>query len=587
MPLLYFILLVGPLVVFHELGHFLAARLFGVRVLSFSVGFGPVLARVVRGGTEYAVRALPFGGFVKMHGSDPLAEPEAGPPDEDSFAAKPVWQRMVIVGAGPFANVVLPVVILFAGGLLTQGQVVSSRLGTVLPNGPAAVAGLQTGDVITSVDGQPIATFDQLRRAISSRPGERTVVGFRRGDAAEDHVTLTPDRRRRVQLPELGLVDEVGRIQVLPNAQSAIVAVTPGSPAWRAGLRHGARIVAVDGATTTRWYEVDAALAAARPGGTLRIDAVALPDHPPVARDAVRTTWDGMFAAEPTTVRIALPADLTAAGPAAVGIAPARTVVGLVEADSPAARAGLRPGDRVVAVDGDAVSSFLGLQDIISKPWDDARADPTLRELDEEAQRVRLQAAIEQPRVLRVERPGPDGGAQALDLSLQLAIEDGPGGRPRLAFGAVAAQHYDDPELIDNPAPFAHAVARTSEEMSRAVSVTVLTVAGLFRGHVPMKEVGGPIFMAQLAAETSSRGWGYFFELMVWISVNLAILNMLPIPLVDGGHLVFLGVEAVKRSPVSLRARIIASNIGFILLGLLFVVVMKNDLQRVLTSFVQ
>jgi regulator of sigma E protease len=123
--------------------------------------------------------------------------------------------------------------------------------------------------------------------------------------------------------------------------------------------------------------------------------------------------------------------------------------------------------------------------------------------------------------------------------------------------------------------------------MSRAVSATVLTVAGLFRGHVPMKEVGGPIFMAQLAAETSSRGWGYFFGLMVWISVNLAILNMLPIPLVDGGHLVFLGVEAVKRGPVSLRARIIASNIGFILLGLLFVVVMKNDLQRVLTSVVQ
>jgi RIP metalloprotease RseP len=171
----------------------------------------------------------------------------------------------------------------------------------------------------------------------------------------------------------------------------------------------------------------------------------------------------------------------------------------------------------------------------------------------------------------------------SLTLRVVLDAEE----RPSLSFGANPAQSYELPELIDNPAPVLHAVNKTAAEMKRALNVTVLTVAGLLRGHVPVKEVGGPIFMAQLASKTAELGAGFFFHLMVWISINLAILNLFPIPLVDGGHLLFLAIEAVKRKPVSLRTRQIAAYVGMSLLGLLFVVVMKNDVQRLIATLTQ
>ena len=111
---------------------------------------------------------------------------------------------------------------------------------------------------------------------------------------------------------------------------------------------------------------------------------------------------------------------------------------------------------------------------------------------------------------------------------------------------------------------------------------TVLAVAGLFSGQVPMSELGGPIRIAQIAKQTADHGWLQFLLTMVLLSVNLGVLNLLPIPLVDGGRLLFLAIEGIKRSPVTLRTQQVAAYLGLAMLGLLLVVVMKNDLQRVL-----
>ena len=616
MFVLYFLALLVPLVLFHELGHFLVARWMGVRVLSFSIGFGPTVLRWERGGTEYAVRALPLGGFVRMLGDDPSA-----PPDEpanlapDAFTAKPVWRRALIVAAGPIANIILPVFILFFGALLVDGRVMSSRLGTVMPDGPADRAGLRPGDRIVRIDGEEIVTFEDLRRQIAARPGRRAAVEYERAGRRHS-VAITPASHRQVRLPELGLIDIVGRIEVRPDAQNTTVAVRPGTPAWQAGIRSGDRIARVGGRPTLRLYELaDTLRTALAAGAPLVVDVANLRLDAPVARSELQQAFERQHDPALRTVRIQPQGATTME---ALGLLPAHLIVGPVEKGSPADRgAGLVPGDEVVAVDGVPARSFLAVHDVLSKPWDDVRADPTLRTLSAEDQLVKMHKALERPHVLRVrhmfraadvarlqpvvarQRPPataletwlaaqPDGasvlqrGWADRDAVLQLAVDVGRDARPALAFGANGVQDYVEPEMIENPALLAYAVRSTRDRMTEALQVTVLTVAGLFRGHVPVKEVGGPIFMAQLASKTADLGWGYFFELMVWLSVNLAILNLLPIPLVDGGHLLFLLIEAIKREPVSLRARQIAAYVGMSFLGLLFVVVMKNDTERVL-----
>ncbi len=600
MFILYFLLLLGPLVFFHELGHYLVARWMGVRVLSFSIGFGPVVASWHRNGTEYAVRAFPLGGFVKMLGDDPTGSEEmltTGRNEHpeiraltaefdsrmpaDSFAAKPVWRRAFIVAAGPIANFLLPIVIIFGGSMAVDSTVVSGRIGTVLPGGPAAKAGLRSGDRIVAVDGTPIDSFMDLRREISARPGKKAVVAYER-NGKRDTLTLVPASKRDVRLPELGIVDTVGRIQVLPDGQSAILSVQPGSSAWKDGLRSGFRVVKVAATKTPRYYEFEAALAAAK-GQTVTLEVKQLVAGEPMPRKELRNARKALYGKETRKVVVNLPAARDAGSiTTQLGIGPAQAVVGVVEKDSPADKqANLRSGDEILAVDGKDVGSFFVLLDRLTKPYDDVRADPANRGLEPEVLLTVLKKALAKPRKVQIRR-----GDKVRTVDFQLGVKLDKNERPQLTFGASQLQRYEAPEKVPNNHRLAYAAERTVSEMGEAMKVTLLTVAGLFRGHVPMKEVGGPIFMAQLAARTADLGWSYFLKLMVWISINLAILNLLPIPLVDGGHLLFLAVEAIKRKPVSLRTRMIASYIGMSFIGLLFVVVMKNDVERLITALV-
>ncbi len=586
MFIIHFLLLLAPLIFFHEFGHFLVARWMGVRVLSFSIGFGPVLWAWHRDGTEYAVRAFPLGGFVRMHGEDPSVVAESSePPDEDSFAAKPVWRRTLIVAAGPIANFILPIFILFFGSLIVDGKVISSRIGSVEPGGPAAMAGLHTGDRIVSIDDIEIETFADLRREISARPAARTRVGYERlGERHE--VTLVPDAYRDVRLPELGLVATVGRIQVRSHAQSAIVSVQPDSPAWRAGLRSGWKITAIDGDAMMRFYEVERALVTH--GGTPRsvaVEARALRKLQPRSREQIEKESQEFHDGEIRRIRLDLPAGSTVKE---LGLRPAETVVGVVLAGSPADKQGrLLPGDEIVALDGRPVAGFLDMMERIRRPFAEARAEPANRGLDNETLLPILTKAAGGAHKLRLRRLSTlePAGYITREVTVNAVVELDNSERPVLRFGIGPMQRYEDAEMIANTHPMGYAWEHTWNEMGRAMKVTLLTVAGLFKGDVPVNQVGGPLFMAQLAARTADLGWMYFFNLMVWISINLAILNLLPIPLVDGGQLLFLAIEAVKREPVSLRTRMIASYVGMSFIGLMFVVVMKNDLQRLLSAY--
>ena len=216
------VVLLGVLIVVHEMGHFVFAKLFDVKVLRFSLGFGPRLFGLTFGETEYRLSALPFGGYVRLLGEDP-GEPIPPIDRPRALAAKPLWQRYTIVVAGPVFNLLLPLVIYFVH-FAGQRTMLPPTIGTVLPDLPAANAGLLAGDRVESVDGQPVRYWEELEQTISASAGKTLRFAIRRGPDAEER-DVTPieidrsgplGRKQRIgwigfgprfHLPENGVLD--------------------------------------------------------------------------------------------------------------------------------------------------------------------------------------------------------------------------------------------------------------------------------------------------------------------------------------------------------------------------------------------
>src|ERR1700716_1654649 len=224
-----FIVVIGVLILIHELGHFLVARWTGVGVERFSIGFGPVLLRWRGKETEYCLSAIPMGGYVKMVGEEnPLeggARPDYDP--QKAFSLKPLWARFLIVFAGPGMNFVLAAVI-FSVVLATMGRPVSPAIvGRVTEDSPAAAAGLQPGDTVAAVDARPIAFWEDLYRAISAshgRPLRLTIVR----DGVPREVEIAP-RKTTVRDPIFREQREEWDLGIGPQLTPQIGAVNPGS----------------------------------------------------------------------------------------------------------------------------------------------------------------------------------------------------------------------------------------------------------------------------------------------------------------------------------------------------------------------
>ena len=242
-----FIVVIGVLILIHELGHFIVARWAGVGVERFSIGFGPVLFRWRGKETEYCLSVVPMGGYVKMMGEEnPLEGGESLPYDPGkAFALKPLWVRFLIVFAGPGMNFVLAAVI-FTIVLATAGRPVwPPVIGRVAPNTPAAAAGLRTGDLVVTVDGRRVGHWEDLERAVATSGGRPLQLSVARGGATEQ-VTITP-RLTEVRDPIFKETREAWELGVGPQLTPQIGSVSPGSAADKAGFRVGDVVVAVAG----------------------------------------------------------------------------------------------------------------------------------------------------------------------------------------------------------------------------------------------------------------------------------------------------------------------------------------------------
>jgi regulator of sigma E protease len=235
--ILAFAFVLGVLIFVHELGHFLMARRIGVRVVKFSLGFGPRLFGFTRGDTEYCISAIPLGGYVKMAGENP-DDQRTGRPDE--FLSKTKWQRFQVLVMGPAMNLLLAVVV--TAGVLMRGAEVPAFqskppiVGQVAEGSAAARSGIRSGDRIVSVAGHDVNTWEQFLITVGTRANRETPIGLERdGKLVTVNVTPTPQTKY-----------EVGDVGVLPDVHPHVVSVLPGSPAERAGLRPNDVILAVD-----------------------------------------------------------------------------------------------------------------------------------------------------------------------------------------------------------------------------------------------------------------------------------------------------------------------------------------------------
>ena len=444
--LISFVVVLGVLIIVHELGHFFMARLCGVGVERFSVGFGPVLWRFRGKETEYCLSLVPMGGYVKMMGDDenPLEGGKTGSVDPaKAFNHKPLFARFLIVFAGPAMNFVLAVLIAAAMFTFIGRPVAPAEVGRVTDGGSAARAGLRTGDRIVAVDGAPVQYWEDLARVVQSAGGRALQLAVQGRDGSQRAVSLTPVQATRKDL--------FGDDQVV----------------WEIG---------------------------------------ASPYLPPAIGDVI--------------------------------------------AGDPAAQAGLKPGDVVVALEGQPVMSWDELAEKIHR----RAGEPTRLDVKRGGETLTITVTPKRGKI-----PGPDGKETEVGL-----VGIRPGGATTM--------------VRSNP------LSATWEGLAWSTDVTAKTAIGLYKivvGQLDRSNIGGPIQIAKTAGEQARQGIVSLALFTAVISINLFLLNLLPVPMLDGGHLLFFAFEAVLGRPLSVRKREVAQQVGFALLMLLMVFAFYNDFKRI------
>ncbi len=440
----WFLVVLGVLVAFHELGHFLAARWVGVKVLKFSLGFGPKLFGRQIGETEYLLSAIPLGGYVKLFGED---ETEATTQEDRarSFAHQCLWGKVLIVAAGPGFNFILAYFI-FAGWLATGAplfvptfQDLTPDIEAMVPGSPADTAGIQIGDHVSRVNGQTISTRTELFDAVAKSNGQALTLEIKR-DGQVKTLTVTPTTAPGPHAAG----QEPGYYLGVEETPPLVTSVMQGSPAMKAGLQAGDRVINIEGQTIHTWSQMTG-IVKENPSRRLQIE---------VLREGHRVSLTVTPSAEKTMVN------------------------------------------------GQSVE------------------------------------------VGKIGISGPGRSIMRSSTPL-MSVYDG--------LGATWGW-------------------------------TELTAIGLYKmivGDISSKNIGGPLTIANISGEAAAQGASSVVFLIAILSINLGVLNLLPIPILDGGHLLFFLIEGILRKPLGERQREIAQQAGLVLLVGVMIFAFWNDLERI------
>jgi regulator of sigma E protease len=536
----YTLILLGVLVFVHEFGHFLVAKALDVKVLRFSIGFGPPIFGFRRGETEYRVAWLPLGGYVKMAGELPHEEL---PPEEAKrgFLAQAPWKRMLIVGAGPGFNLIFPILAFFLAGL-GEHERISNRIGSVEPGLPAAEAGLRPGDRIIAVDGQKVKTFDELKAQLQPRYDRPVTLTVERN--GQQFVTqLTP-----AKTTETNVIETVprGMIGISSVPRPPLLGVPAGSAAAAAGLRTFDRIVQLNGQPVKDEPTFNALISQRTGAIDLQLERSDLIQLPGATLQA------------PYLVSVSMQKQ-AGEGYAAVGAEGADLYVAFVVPKSAAEQAGIQRGDRLLQLNGRDLKSFLTLALALNELGDRPFTLKWRSGTEEKVQQLRQTKLAEK-------EDDFGQGTESFDLGI----------RPQVPSPAELATA----ERVKVRMSVGEAMGASLRIVPEIIKKTAQVIGYLVTGRVPFKSVGGPIMLYQIASKSAEEGLDSFLNAMAVISVNLGLMNLLPIPILDGFHLFAAAWEGVRRRPIPMRAREIANMVGLAMLLLLMVMVFKNDIMR-------
>ncbi|WP_308920503.1 RIP metalloprotease RseP [Janthinobacterium sp. J1-1] len=446
--LLAFIVALGSLVTLHELGHYLVARLCGVKVLRFSVGMGKVVysRKFGKDQTEWAISALPLGGYVKMLDS---RDPDTGVLTQDDmareFTRQSVWRRMAIIAAGPLANFLVAIV-LYAGLFMHGIEEPSSKIGVVAEQSSAYLAGLRTGDTVHCVNGRDVASWSELRWELMQ--------------AALDKEPARIEVRR----PDRGVQEATIQASVL------------------AGLDLEGDVL-----------------------GKL-----------------------GLVLARPAPV------------------------LGKIMPGGAAERAGLQPGDLILAIDDKPMTDGIAvIETLIHSPG------KTLQVL--------------------LRRHGQD-----LTVPVTPEGEAGKGAQAAVTVGKIKAEIALTPDMIVVASGPLQAVGKGAAKVWDTSIMSLKMLGKMVTGEVSLKNVTGPITIADYAGQTARIGLVSYLSFIAFISISLGVMNLLPIPVLDGGHLLYYSLEVLTGRPLPERVGEIAQRLGLGLLLTLMVLAVFNDVLRLL-----
>src|SRR5688572_28087625 len=357
---LYFVILVSSLIFVHELGHFLFAKAFGVKVITFSLGFGPKILKLRGRETEYCISLLPLGGYVKMleESKSDIVLPEDRKRTFESLAA---YKRLLIVLAGPLMNLLFPVLLYFAV-FVGEGPLLPPTVGVVLPKQPAD-GKLRPGDRVMAVNGEEVGTFDELNRIVAKSPNQvlRLKV-FRDNRHIDVEITAEEISVRK----ELDIVERVGSIGIASSPPAAVIGVpSAASPAYRAGLRTFDVVTNVGGQPVRRFMDLEAALSEDA-GETLPVTYL----RPVPVPNALGGLAD-MAVFEAGVV--ALTPDVNGSSLLErTGIDLADLYVAVVPEDSYLRKTGLGPGDKILKLDGEPVPAWSTFRERVKASPDKA-----------------------------------------------------------------------------------------------------------------------------------------------------------------------------------------------------------------------
>lgn len=695
----------GFIVFVHELGHFLAARWAGIRVLAFAIGFGPPVITFRKGlgvrrgssereyfnrtaqglaegisPTEYRLNALPFGGYVKMLGQEDL-DPSAVSSASDSYQRCKPWKRMVVISAGVVMNI-LSALIIFAGVFLVGLKVEPAKIGYVAPGSAAAKAvvsgpgyagdaGLKPGDEILLIGDSKPDSFNSIALASSmSGPHQDLELTIQRpGVAGPLKAKVTPETSRLSGLREIGVEPPRTNVLVDVKGEEALKAWDELAARFGfAGLKPGMRLDRVNGVPATDL--------------TPLVRAIDASDGAPVRVEFVSGTGERFATA--LTPKAALRSDVLPKAPGEITL-PVEHLLGLTpvmrvaKTEERARQQGLREGDIIARVgDVEYPSLWQGLPQIRSHPGqsltiavlrkndkgelnevtlNDVRVDSrgtigfTAEDVGEEMVLVALPApklqALRRPRSTTepyvpaaanlIQSPGtqivsvngePVANFEALRRALREATkaefaawsrQDQPAGsvsvevqlrqpergsilgelplvtrRWELSAQDVIELHslgWDSPlglgsfdleEIVQRGAGPIDAMGMGLRKTKEVMLTTYLTFARLAQGTVKVEHLKGPVGIAHLGTIVASRGTVWLFFFMGLISINLAVINFLPLPIVDGGQFLFLVFEQVRGKPPPVAVQNAAALMGLVLIGCMFLIVTFNDFRNLL-----